>query len=190
MRRFLLLLVLATGFAVPAFALGEGSPSPAAVAACQAEAAQLGKDAFVAKYGPTEPYGHCYAAHAETPTTTTAATTTTATTGTTPDSPAAAACKAEYLQIGADAFVAKYGAAEAYGHCLTAHTTATTTTSTTTTTTETKPKPPAASAEKLAQAACLAEGRKLGRDVFTAKYGVKEPFGQCVKAALAKFRRR
>src|SRR3954462_4557391 len=113
MRRFVLLLVLVSGSAVPALAFGEGTPGPAAVAACQAEAAQLGKDAFVAKYGPSEPYGHCYAAHAAAP-----PPTTTTTPATAPDSPAATACKAEYLQIGADAFTAKYGRTETYGHCL------------------------------------------------------------------------
>src|SRR3954471_20242874 len=62
-----LLLVLVVCLACAPLALAEGQPSPAAVAACQAEAAQLGKDAFVAKYGPTEPFGHCYASHTDAP---------------------------------------------------------------------------------------------------------------------------
>jgi hypothetical protein len=219
MRRCLFLLVLALGLAVPALAYGEGTPSPAAVAACQAEAAQLGKDAFVAKYGPTEAYGHCYAAHA---TTTTPPPTTTTTT----ESPAAAACKAEYLKIGAAAFIAKYGAVESYGHCLSGQTKPAPPTTTSTTPTD-DPVAAACKAEyvqlgaaafsanygatetygnclkahrtakpvlkvvpvKAAQAACLAEGAKLGKEKFAAKYGSHEPFGQCVKAAAAKTRR-
>src|SRR4051795_8489632 len=110
--RLLLLLVVALA-AVPA-ALADDHPSqpnlnqpgPATVAACQAEAAQLGKDAFTAKYGPSEPFGHCYAAHAGT-------TTTTTTTPAPPqDPPAVAACKAEAAHLGTAAFVAKYGTPE------------------------------------------------------------------------------
>jgi hypothetical protein len=71
MRRLLVLLVLALAATIPTFALADSSPSPATVAACKAEAAQLGNDAFVAKYGPTEPWGHCYAQHAGAVTTTT-----------------------------------------------------------------------------------------------------------------------
>src|SRR5437763_1764767 len=111
MRPLLISLVLAAAFALPLAALATDAPSPAVVSACQAEAAQLGKDAFVAKYGPTEPFGHCYAAHAPTAATTT----------TTVDDPATAACKAEYLKLGADAFKAKYGATETLGNCLAAH---------------------------------------------------------------------
>jgi hypothetical protein len=47
--RLLLLIVVALAAAPAAFADGNLTPGPAAVAACQAEAAQLGKDAFVAK---------------------------------------------------------------------------------------------------------------------------------------------
>src|SRR3954453_17811367 len=110
MRPFGISLVLAAAFVLPVAAFATDAPSPAAVSACQAEAAQLGKDAFTAKYGPTEPFGHCYAAH----------TTTTATTTTVADDPATAACKAEYVKLGPDAFKAKYGTTEAFGNCLTA----------------------------------------------------------------------
>jgi hypothetical protein len=70
MRPLLISLVLAAAFALPLAAFATDAPSPTVVSACQAEAAQLGKDAFSAKYGPTEPFGHCYAAHAATTTTT------------------------------------------------------------------------------------------------------------------------
>jgi hypothetical protein len=177
MRLLLTMLTFAIGLAVPVAAYAEGSPGAAAVATCQAEAAQLGKDAFVAKYGPTEPFGHCYAAHATATPPAPPAVTTEPTKTTTTEDPAAAACKAEYVQIGAAAFLAKYGATETYGHCMALF--------------RGKPaeKPkPTLSPEKAAQAACLAEA-KLSTAKFAAKYGRKEPFGQCVKAALAKTRR-
>lgn len=79
MRPLMISLVLAAACALPLTALATDAPAPAVVAACQAEAAQLGKDAFVAKYGPTEPFGHCFAAHASVTTTATATTTTTTT---------------------------------------------------------------------------------------------------------------
>ena len=163
MRRLLLLTVLAAGLAIPVVAFGQDSPSPAAVSACQAEAAKLGNDAFVAKYGPTEPWGHCYALHSTTTTTTTSS-----------DDPATI-CKAEYLQLGADAFAKKYGTPETYGNCLAAHGArpATTTTTTTTTTTQTTPDDPAT-------AACKAEYLQLGPAAFAAKYGAKETFDTCV----------
>src|SRR5947208_14419889 len=107
----LLLAFLFLALALPVAAFATDGPSPATVAACQAEYAQLGADGFKAKYGATEPFGHCYAAHAP-------AVTTTTTTTTSGDDPASAACKAEYLKLGADAFKAKYGASEAYGNCL------------------------------------------------------------------------
>jgi len=80
--------------------------------------------------------------------------------------PAAEACKAEYLQLGADAFKAKYGATEPYQACISAHggTTAT---------------PPTASGP---EAACKAEYLKLGADAFKAKYGADEPYRACLKA--------
>ena len=158
LMRLLLLFVLA--LATVPVALAVDNPGPAAVAACQAEAAQLGKDAFVAKYGPSEPFGHCYAAHAAA-----APTTTTATTEAPPDSPALAACKAEYAQLGKDAFVAKYGTTETLGHCVAAHN---------------APKP--APEDSPAVAACKAEYAQLGKDAFLAKYGTTETLGRCVAA--------
>src|SRR5437763_3611504 len=103
----LLLAFLFLALALPVAAFATDGPSPTTVAACQAEYAQLGADAFKAKYGATEPFGHCYQAHAATMTTT--ATTTTTTSG---DDPATTACKAEYVKLGPDAFKAKYGATE------------------------------------------------------------------------------
>ena len=38
-----------------------------------------------------------------------------------PPSTAVAACKAEYMQLGAAGFIAKYGAGETFGACLAAH---------------------------------------------------------------------
>ena len=163
MRRVAFTLVFLIVLAVPVAASAD--VPPAAVAACQAEYAQLGADAFVAKYGPTEPWGHCYAAHTTTATTPPATTTTTAT-----DSPTAAACKAEYLRLGADAFAAKYGTPETFGSCIKAHTT---------TPAPTTPPPP--TGDNPAVAACKAEYLKLGADAFAAKYGGKEALGQCVK---------
>jgi len=86
--------------------------------------------------------------------------------------PAADACKAEYVQIGADAFKAKYGATEPYQACIRAHG-GTVTTPT--------PPPPASGPE----AACKAEYVKLGADAFKAKYAATEPFGACVRAQSA-----
>jgi hypothetical protein len=174
MRRLAFTFLLFLALAVPVAATAD--VPPAAVAACQAEYAQLGADAFAAKYGPTEPWGHCYAAHTTT-TTPPPPPTTTATT----DNPAAAACKAEYLQLGPAAFAAKYGTPETYGNCVKAHTTSpdapppTTTTATTATT----------ASDNAAVAACKAEYLKLGGDAFAAKYGGKEALGQCVKLHTA-----
>jgi hypothetical protein len=158
MRLVLASLVLALVLPVAAFATD--APSPTAVAACQAEAVQLGKDAFVAKYGPTEPFGHCYAAHAgdaqpapQPPV---------------QDDPVTAACKDEYLKLGADAFKSKYGATEAFGACLTAHVAPRE---------QEQPDDPAA-------AACKAEYAKLGADAFRAKYGATEPFGNCLNGEV------
>src|SRR4051794_9140321 len=108
-----LLLVVIACLACAPLALAEGGPSPATVAACQAEATQLGKDAFVAKYGPSEPWGHCYAAKAAV---VPAVTTPTETTPKPATDPVLAACQAEYLKIGAAAFIAKYGATETLGN--------------------------------------------------------------------------
>src|SRR3954466_6080246 len=114
MRPLLVSLFALFALALPLAALATDPPSPSAVAACQSEYAQIGADAFKAKYGATEPFGHCYQEHAPAVT----ATTTTTTTG---DDPAAAACKAEYIKLGPDAFKAKYGATEAFGNCVTTH---------------------------------------------------------------------
>jgi len=163
MRRLACSLVLLVVLVVPAAAAADVPPG--AVAACQAEYAQLGADAFIAKYGPTEAWGHCYAQH----TTTTTPTTTTPATS---DNPAAAACKAEYVQLGPTAFAAKYGAPETFGNCVKAHTTTTPPPPPTTTTTST---------DNPVVAACKAEYLKLGADAFAAKYGGKEALGQCVR---------
>jgi hypothetical protein len=152
MRRLAFTLVLLVVLVVPVTASADVPPT--VVAACQAEYAQLGADAFAAKYGPTEAWGHCYAQHLSTtppPPATTA-----------PDNPAAAACKAEYLQLGPTAFAGKYGTPETFGNCVKAHTTTQTT------------------IDNPALAACKADYLKLGADGFVAKYG-KDALGQCVK---------
>lgn len=190
MRRLLLLLVFAVGLAVPMVAFAEGTPTTttttttatepgtSAEAICKAEYAELGADAFKAKYGATEAFGTCLAQHGATHvTTTTTEPHTTTVTPPTGDDPASL-CKAEYLRLGPDAFKAKYGN-EAYGNCLAQH-------GVTTTTVTTTPKPPEPSAGggDVAKLLCTAEGAKLGKDAFTAKYGPKEPFGNCLKAQL------
>jgi hypothetical protein len=125
MRPFFFVLALVAASLVPAAALAaDGQPSPTVVAACQAEAQQLGKEAFTAKYGPTEPFGHCFAAHAAAGDAPVA--TTTASEPTPPPPPPAAApmstaqklCLAEAQSLGRDAFVAKYGGKEAFGQCV------------------------------------------------------------------------
>lgn len=162
MRPLLASLFLLVALAVPAAASATDGPSPATVAACQAEYAQLGADGFKAKYGATEPFGHCYAAHAS-------SATTPRTTTTSGDDPAAAACKAEYLKLGADAFKAKYGATEAFGNCLKALGVPTR-----------EPKQPEGSTSP-AVTACKAEYQKIGGDAFKAKYGASDPLSACVK---------
>jgi hypothetical protein len=174
--RHLVLAFALFALAVPAASLADGSPSPAAVSACQAEYQQLGADAFKAKYGATEPFGHCYAAHA----------------GTTSQEPQSAAdlCKAEYVKLGPDAFKAKYGANEPYAACLTAHG-GTAPTPTPSGDDKDKPKPKSGDAtdapKNAAQLLCKAELKAAGKDAFLAKYG-KEAVGQCVKATLPKAR--
>src|SRR5205823_6247679 len=86
-----------------------------------------------------------------------------------------AACRAEYVQLGAAAFLAKYGK-EALGACVRAHTPAT------------KPKTDSSgAASTVAGAPCTAEGQSLGKDAFQAKYGQgKDGLAACVKVALAK----
>ncbi len=162
----LVLLVVTAALVLPALALAADSPSPAA-AACKAEYLQLGSDAFKAKYGATEPYQACLAAHGGT-TTTPPTTTTPAPVPTGPEG----ICKAEYLQLGADAFKARYGASEPYSTCLTQHG------GSTAPPTTTAPAPPPTGPE----AACKAEYLQLGPTAFKTKYGATETFGACVKA--------
>ena len=176
MRRLLFVLFIVFAACAPTAALADGTPPPAAVAACKAEYQQLGADAFKAKYGPEEPFGHCYAAHAGAPEPQPQ-----------PSPPSAEGqCKAEYVQLGPDAFKAKYGADEPYRACLTAH-------GATAPAPATTPKSGdvgggVSDAPKyLAQMLCKAEGKSVGKDAFVAKYG-KEALGQCVKATLAKAR--
>jgi len=179
MRPLLASLFVLFALALPLAALAADTPSPAAVAACQAEYAQIGADAFQAKYGATEPFGHCYQEHAPTVTTTT-------TTTTSGDDPATAACRAEYIKLGPDAFKAKYGATEAFGACVKVQSDS----HTTTTSTPDKPTPSTSNgdggAASVASAFCNAEAKALGKVVFIAKYGPKEAMGNCVRAALAK----
>ena len=156
--KLLAVLVVAAALAVPALALADDAPSPAATA-CTAEYQQLGADAFKAKYGASEPYAACLAAHGGT-------TTSPSTAPTGPE----AICKAEYLRLGADAFKAKYGATEPYAACLKAN-------GGTTSTPPTTQQPPANGAE----AACKAEYLRLGADAFKAKYGASEGIGACVR---------
>ncbi len=160
--KLFVLLIVTAALAVPALALADDAPAPAATA-CTAEYAQLGADAFKAKYGATEPYAACLKAHGGG--TTTPPPTTPAPTTSGPE----AICKAEYVQLGADAFKAKYGATEPYGACLKAHDI--------TSTPPTTQKPPANGPE----AACKAEYVQLGADAFKAKYGATDGIGACVK---------
>lgn len=168
MRRLAFIIAVLASLTVAVAASAE-VPVPA-VAACQAEYKQLGADAFVAKYGAAEPWGHCYEQHSTEPAPPPTTTATTTTPESTPDNPAVAACKAEYVQLGADAFAAKYGPTEPWGHCYAEHTTEPPSPPTTTTT----PDSPAV-------AACKAEYLKLGPDAFAARYGGKEALGQCVR---------
>src|SRR5439155_16825461 len=74
--------------------------------------------------------------------------------------PALAACKAEYLQLGAAGFLAKYGSGDtALRACVEAH-------GGTTPTAPTAPTPPTGP-----EALCKAEYLRLGADGFAAKYG-------------------
>jgi hypothetical protein len=179
MRPLLASLFVLFALALPIAAFATDVPSPTAVAACQAEYALVGADAFKAKYGATEPFGHCYAAPAS-------AAATTRTTNS-EDDPAAAACKAEHIKLGPDAFRAKYGVSEAYGNCLKAQTT---NSPPATATNPDKPKPHASNgddgAASVASAFCNAQAKTLGKVVFLATYGPKEATGNCVRSALAK----
>ena len=169
--KLLALLVVASALAAPSSAFADGAPNPAA--ACKAEYVQLGADAFKAKYGATEPYAACLAAHGGT-------TTKPPATKPTPAQPASgpeAACRAEYVQLGAAAFGAKYGTKEAFGACVKAHTT----------TPKSGSAGSAGMAASVAQALCTAEGRSLGKDAFRAKYGQgRDGLAACVKAALGR----
>jgi hypothetical protein len=179
MRRLLALLFALFAVVLPVAAFAADTPSPTAVAACQSEYAQVGADAFQAKYGATEPFGHCYQEHAR-------AVPATSTTTTSADDPAIAACKAEYIKLGPDAFKAKYGASDPLEVCVKAQGES----HTTTTSTSDKPVPSTSNgdggAASVASAFCNAEAKALGKVVFLAKYGPKEAMGNCVKAALAK----
>jgi hypothetical protein len=154
-------------------------PAPSPEGDCKAEYVQLGADAFRAKYGETEPLQACIRAHGGT---VTPPPTTEPVKPTTPPPPPAdsgpeAACKAEYLKLGPDAFKTKYGADEPFGACVKAQAAG-----------RDKPTQPAsAPAAEMAKILCLAEAKALGRKAFVEKYG-KEALGACVKAALPKAR--
>lgn len=169
--KLLALLAVAFVLSVPALALAADAPTPAD-AACKAEYLQLGADAFKAKYGATEAYGNCLRAHGAT---TSSPSTTTTAPSTQPPAPSGplAACIAEYKQIGADAFKAKYGATEPYGNCLKAQGGTPPPGPPTTATTPSTNGP---------EAACKAEYVQLGADAFKAKYGSTSASLACIKA--------
>ena len=193
MRHALLLVLFALGLAAPVIALGADSPpSAATVAACKAQYAQLGADAFVAKYGPKEPWGNCYAANKDaTPPATSrpepVKTSPTTTSTPAPDNSPEGQCKAEYAAIGTDAFAAKYGKPETFGNCVAAHGGKPAATPPTTTTPE-KKTPPATTTTtptidtSTPEGKCKAEYLAIGPDAFKAKYGATETLGNCVKA--------
>jgi hypothetical protein len=163
--KLLALLVVGFVLSVPALALAADTPTPPD-AACKAEYLQLGADAFKAKYGAVEAYGNCLKAHGGTtnapppPTTTTPSAT-----------GPAAACEAEYKQLGADAFKAKYGADNASLACLKAHG-------------GTPPPPPTTTTPSTTgpEALCKAEYLQLGADAFKAKYGADNASLACIRA--------
>jgi len=103
-----------------------------------------------------ETFGNCVKAHTTTQTT---------------DNPALAACKADYLKLGADGFVAKYGK-DALGQCVKLRTT---------------PQQPTTSdaSTSVATAFCQMQANTLGKDAFVTRYGPREAMGNCVKASLA-----
>ena len=82
--------------------------------------------------------------------------------------PALSACKAEYMQLGATGFVAKYGAHEAFGACLVSKGGGGTTAPAT-------PQPGP-------EAACKAEYLQLGPAAFVSKYGAGESLRACLRA--------
>ena len=181
MRRVLPLLVFLAILAMPVAATAADAPSPSVVAACQSEYAQLGKDAFAAKYGTTEPFGHCYAQHSTV--------SQPAPPAPSPDTPAVAACKAEYLANGAAAFIAKYGATETLGNCVKAQSTPAPTPPSSdnpghTTPTPTVEKPKELSTNDAAAGVCQSLAKSLGKDAFSARFGPKEAMGNCLRAAL------
>jgi hypothetical protein len=174
--KLFVLLIVTAALAVPALALADDAPAPAATA-CTAEYVQLGADAFKAKYGATEPYAACLKAHG--------ITSTPPTTQKPPANGPEAACKAEYMQLGADAFKAKYGATDGIGACVKLHQGATQN-STDKSKTDKSTKA-GGTVSTIAQALCTAEGQSLGKDAFQAKYGAgKAGLAACVKAAQAK----
>ena len=170
--KLLALLVVTAALTVPALALADGAPSPAATA-CTAEYQQLGADAFKAKYGATEPYGACLKANG-------GSTSTSPTTQQPPAHGAAAACKAEYVRLGADAFKAKYGATEGFGACVRLH-------QGTTQNSTDKGNKLGDAVTTVARALCAAEGQSLGKDAFQAKWGTGTAgLEACVKAARSR----
>jgi hypothetical protein len=171
LRHVLLFVVAALALAIPCAALAEDAPSNPAADACKAEYLQLGADAFKAKYGASEPYQVCLAAHGGA---------TTTTTPTAPQNTVEAACKAEYVQLGATAFLAKYGS-EPLQACIRAHG------GTVTAPPATKPSDDTAAgrANALAVQLCELEYKRLGADAFTAKYGAGDGAKRaCVAAQL------
>jgi hypothetical protein len=168
------LLTCSIALVVPALSLAEDAPNPA-LAACKAEYVQLGATAFAAKYGANEALGACLKAHG--------ATTTPPPAPRPPVAPPAgsaaeAACKAEYLQVGSSAFLAKYGATEAFGACLRAHGAGGDTA-----------KGDAGPASGLAARLCELEYRQSGAAAFAAKYGAGDAAKRaCLQSKAAQAR--
>ena len=154
--------VQAHGGTAPTPPAQNGDSGPAA--ACKAEYQQLGASGFAAKYGAGEAgYKTCFQAHGGT-----IPTTPPASGG---DSGALAACKAEYQQLGASGFAAKYGTGETgLKACVRAHGGTVPTT------------PPASGGDSGAVAACKTEYQQLGASGFAAKYGANEPYRACIQA--------
>jgi hypothetical protein len=105
MKSLLLLLAASAALAAPGLARATETPNPAA-AACYAQYQQLGAAGFAAKYGTGEAaVKACLQANG--------GTTTAKTKPVETSNPAAAACYAQYRQLGATAFAARYGTGEA-----------------------------------------------------------------------------
>jgi hypothetical protein len=99
-----------------------------------------------------------------------------------PANPAVAACKAEYQQLGATGFAAKYGQSDAgLKACVVAHG------GTPPPPNGTEPPKAGDPTRSVAQALCAAEARSLGKDGFQAQYGSgKDGLAACAKAQAAK----